>query len=72
MKLTAISIFPEYFAPLELSLIGKARSQGLVNFSSINLRDFTYDNHHTVDDAPYGGYRDWETDRKSTRLNSSH
>ena len=55
MKLTAISIFPEYFAPLELSLIGKARSQGLVNFSSINLRDFTYDNHHTVDDTPYGG-----------------
>ena len=55
MKLTAISIFPEYFAPLELSLIGKARSQGIVNFSSINLRDFTYDNHHTVDDTPYGG-----------------
>ena len=55
MKLTAISIFPEYFAPLELLLIGKARSQGLVNFSSINLRDFTYDNHHTVDDTPYGG-----------------
>ena len=55
MKLTAISIFPEYFSPLELSLIGKARSQGIVQFSSINLRDFTYDNHHTVDDTPYGG-----------------
>jgi tRNA (guanine37-N1)-methyltransferase len=55
MKLTAISIFPEYFSPLDLSLIGKARSQGLVQFSSINLRDFTYDNHHTVDDTPYGG-----------------
>ena len=55
MKLTAITIFPEYFAPLELSLIGKARSQGIVHFSSINLRDFTYDNHHAVDDTPYGG-----------------
>lgn len=55
MKLTAISIFPNYFAPLELSLIGKARSQGIVQFNSINLRDFTYDNHHTVDDTPYGG-----------------
>ncbi|MFM8843796.1 MAG: tRNA (guanosine(37)-N1)-methyltransferase TrmD [Actinomycetota bacterium] len=55
MKLTAISIFPDYFAPLELSLIGKARSQGIVQFNSINLRDFTYDNHHTVDDTPYGG-----------------
>lgn len=55
MKLTAISIFPEYFAPLELSLIGKARSQGIVQFTSVNLRDFTHDNHHTVDDTPYGG-----------------
>lgn len=55
MKLTAISIFPEYFAPLELSLIGKARSQGIVEFSAVNLRDFTHDNHHTVDDTPYGG-----------------
>ena len=55
MKLTAISIFPEYFAPLELSLIGKARAEGIIEFQAINLRDFTHDNHHTVDDTPYGG-----------------
>lgn len=55
MKITAISIFPEYFSPLELSLIGKARQQNLLEFSAINLRDFTHDNHHTVDDTPYGG-----------------
>ena len=55
MKITAISIFPEYFSPLELSLIGKARSQSLIDFKSINLRDFTTDNHHSVDDTPYGG-----------------
>lgn len=55
MKITAISIFPEYFAPLELSLIGKARNQKLIDFEVINLRDFTHDNHHTVDDTPYGG-----------------
>lgn len=55
MKITAISIFPEYFAPLELSLIGKARAQGIVEFNAVNLRDFTHDNHHTVDDTPYGG-----------------
>ena len=55
MKITAISIFPEYFAPLELSLIGKARNQSLIEFATINLRDFTHDNHHTVDDTPYGG-----------------
>ena len=55
MKLTAISIFPEYFVPLELSLIGKARAEGIIEFQAINLRDFTHDNHHTVDDTPYGG-----------------
>jgi tRNA (guanine37-N1)-methyltransferase len=55
VKITAISIFPEYFSPLELSLIGKARSQSLIDFKSINLRDFTTDNHHSVDDTPYGG-----------------
>jgi tRNA (guanine37-N1)-methyltransferase len=55
VKITAISIFPEYFSPLELSLIGKARNQSLIDFKSINLRDFTTDNHHSVDDTPYGG-----------------
>ena len=55
MKITTISIFPEYFSPLELSLIGKARSQSLIDFKGINLRDFTTDNHHSVDDTPYGG-----------------
>ena len=55
MKLTAISIFPEYFAPLDLSLIGKAQRDGIVKFTVVNLRDFTHDNHHTVDDTPYGG-----------------
>ena len=39
MKITAISIFPEYFSPLELSLIGKARQQSLIDFTTVNLRD---------------------------------
>lgn len=55
MKITAISIFPEYFAPLQLSLIGKAQEQKIIEFDAINLRDFTNDNHNTVDDTPYGG-----------------
>jgi tRNA (guanine37-N1)-methyltransferase len=55
MRLTAISIFPEYFVPLDLSLIGRAQKDGLVTFATVNLRDFTHDNHHTVDDTPYGG-----------------
>ena len=55
MNLTAITIFPEYFAAIKISLIGKAIESGLINFKSVDLRDFTYDNHHTVDDTPYGG-----------------
>ena len=55
MKITAISIFPEYFTPLDLSLIGKARQQEVIEFTAVNLREFTGDNHHTVDDTPYGG-----------------
>lgn len=55
MKIEAISIFPEYFAPLELSLIGKAREKGLISFAPINLRDYAHDNHKAVDDTPYGG-----------------
>jgi tRNA (guanine37-N1)-methyltransferase len=55
MRLTAISIFPEYFAPLRLSLIGKAQADSLISFESLDLRDFTHDNHRTVDDTPYGG-----------------
>lgn len=55
MKIDVISIFPEYLAPLNLSLLGKAQSSGIVNLQVHNLRDFTTDNHHTVDDTPYGG-----------------
>ena len=55
MKITAITIFPDYFAPIKLSLIGKAIETGLIEFKSVDLRDFTHDNHRTVDDTPYGG-----------------
>lgn len=55
MKITAITIFPEYFAPLQLSLIGKASQGGMIELRILNLRDFTTDSHHTVDDTPYGG-----------------
>ena len=54
-KFDLISIFPEYFEPLELSLIGKAKKAGLVEIAVHNLRDQADDNHHTVDDTPYGG-----------------
>lgn len=55
MKITAISIFPEYFAATKLSLIGKAIDSKLIEFAPVDLREFTHDNHKTVDDTPYGG-----------------
>ena len=50
-----VTIFPDYFAPLDLSLVGKARRAGLVNWQVHDLRSWTHDRHHTVDDTPYGG-----------------
>ena len=55
MKIDAITIFPEYFAPLQLSLLGKAQESGLLSINVHDLRAQTKDIHHTVDDAPYGG-----------------
>jgi tRNA (guanine37-N1)-methyltransferase len=55
MKIDIISIFVEYFEPLRLSLVGKAIENGLVELRVHDLRDWTFDRHRTVDDAPYGG-----------------
>ena len=55
MRVDIISIFPEYFAPLELSLIGKARTGGILDVHLHDLRAWTSDVHRTVDDTPYGG-----------------
>jgi tRNA (guanine37-N1)-methyltransferase len=55
VRVDAVTIFPEYLAPLELSLIGKARRAGLLDVAVHDLRDFTHDRHRTVDDAPMGG-----------------
>ena len=55
MRIDIISIFPEYFAPLDISLIGKARERGILDIRLHQLRDWTHDVHRTVDDTPYGG-----------------
>ena len=55
MKIDAVTIFPEYFAPAQLSLLGKAQNKGLVDIQVHDLRAVTEDNHNTVDDTPYGG-----------------
>ncbi len=55
MRIDIITIFPEYFAPLSLSLIGKAAERGEISFEVHDLRAWTRDVHHSVDDAPFGG-----------------
>nr|WP_303779959.1 tRNA (guanosine(37)-N1)-methyltransferase TrmD [Bifidobacterium catenulatum] len=55
MKIDIVSVFPEYFEVLNLSLLGKAQAKGLVEVTAHNLRDWTHDVHHSVDDTPVGG-----------------
>jgi tRNA (guanine37-N1)-methyltransferase len=54
-KIDIITIFPEYFDALEISLLGKAIQNDLIEVNVINLRDFAPAPHHNVDDTPYGG-----------------
>jgi tRNA (guanine37-N1)-methyltransferase len=55
MRIDVVSIFPDYLAPLDLSLVGKAQASGLLDVRVHDLRAWTHDRHHTVDDTPYGG-----------------
>lgn len=55
MKIDIVSVFPEYFEVLNLSLLGKAQAKGLVEVTAHNLRNWTHDVHHSVDDTPVGG-----------------
>jgi len=55
MRLSVITIFPEYLSPLRESLLGKAITDGVISLSVHDLRGWATDRHHTVDDSPYGG-----------------
>ena len=55
MRIDVVSIFPDYLAPLRLSLVGKAVESGQVDLRVHDLREHTHDRHRTVDDTPYGG-----------------
>ncbi|MFD6135759.1 tRNA (guanosine(37)-N1)-methyltransferase TrmD [Isoptericola sp. NPDC060257] len=55
MRVDVVSIFPDYLAALDLSLVGKARRAGLLDLRVHDLRDWTTDRHRTVDDTPFGG-----------------
>jgi tRNA (guanine37-N1)-methyltransferase len=55
MRIDVVTIFPDYFRPLDLSLVGRARATGLLEVEVHDLRRWTHDVHRTVDDSPYGG-----------------
>jgi tRNA (guanine37-N1)-methyltransferase len=55
VRLDVVTIFPDYLAPLDLSLIGRARRDGVLDVHVHDLRAFTHDRHRTVDDSPFGG-----------------
>jgi len=55
MLIQAVTIFPEYFEALDISLLGKAQENKVIEFQAMDLRNYTHDKHKTVDDSPYGG-----------------
>jgi tRNA (guanine37-N1)-methyltransferase len=55
MRIDIVTIFPDFFSVLDLSLLGKARQSGLIDVRTHDLREHTHDRHRTVDDTPYGG-----------------
>jgi len=56
LRINVVTLFPDWFiAPLGSSILGRAQAAGLVKYRVVQLRDYTHDKHHTVDDAPYGG-----------------
>lgn len=55
LRVDVVTIFPEYLAPLGLSLLGRAQAAGLLEVAVHDLREHTHDKHRSVDDTPYGG-----------------
>jgi len=55
VRIDIITIFPEYFTPLSVSLLGKAAARGAIDLQVHDLRSWAHDLHRTVDDAPFGG-----------------
>lgn len=55
MRVDVLTAFPDYLAPLGLSLLGRAQQRGLLDVHVHDLRQWTDDVHRTLDDAPYGG-----------------
>lgn len=55
LRVDVVTVFPDYLAPLRLSLVGRAQETGILAVGVHDLRDWTTDRHRTVDSTPYGG-----------------
>ena len=55
MKITILTTFPEMFAPLHTSILGRAEKAGLLAIREVNIRQYSKNKHHNTDDAPFGG-----------------
>ena len=55
MKINILTIFPEMFAPVKMSMLGRAAENGILELDITDIRDYTTDRHNRVDDTPYGG-----------------
>ena len=55
MRIDVLSLFPNMFAPMRESIIGKTVERGLVDFNVTDFRDYTENKHNKVDDEIYGG-----------------
>ena len=55
MKITVLTLFPEMFAPLKESIIGRACGKGKLDIEVVNIRDYSEDRHKKCDDYPFGG-----------------
>ena len=55
MRIDVLTLFPEMFAPLSESIIGKARDKGLIEINVTDIREFSADKHKKCDDYPFGG-----------------
>lgn len=55
MRIDILTLFPDMFEIFNLSIIGRAKAKGLFTINAVNIRDFSTDKHHKVDDYPYGG-----------------
>ena len=55
MKINVLTLFPEMFAAVKTSMLGRAEKNGILDINLINIRDYTLNKHNRVDEYPFGG-----------------